>query len=58
MAPDASGRDGKAGPSAEPESWIEMADPGGKGDISILENKGTFLFCVDMKYATTFVAIA
>jgi hypothetical protein len=47
MAPDASGRDGKAGPSAEPESWIEMADPGGKGDISILENKGTFLFCVD-----------
>jgi len=36
MAPDASGRDGKAGVSAEPESPIEAMHPAGTGDISIL----------------------
>jgi hypothetical protein len=44
-----SGRDEKAGSSAEPESWIVGARPGGRGDISILENQGTFLFCVEIR---------
>jgi hypothetical protein len=42
-----SGRDEKAGSSAEPESWIAVVRPGGRGDIPILENQGTILFCVD-----------
>ena len=46
-APDAPGRDGKAGASAEPESWIDAAGSEGKGDIPILGNQGTFLLCVD-----------
>jgi hypothetical protein len=46
--PTISGRDEKAGSSAEPESWIAGVRHGGRGDISILENQGTFLFCVDI----------
>src|SRR5580658_353395 len=47
MAPDASGRDGKAGASAEPESPSEVVHLAGTGDISIWGKQGTFLFRVD-----------
>jgi hypothetical protein len=38
---------GKQALSAELESWIDGVQPDRRGDIPILGNQGTFLFCVD-----------
>ena len=44
---DVPGRDGKAGASTELESVLTVAHRRREGDIPILGNQGTFLFCVD-----------